>query len=142
MGDDDGTEDYYNGDFDANIEGSGNNGIEPEYSEIEYIVPEYSEIEYIVPELAVPELDDNQIEYTIDKLKPCTLYTFDLNVVGGEKDKVTTKAKTNCAESIATTSKPTGLQIQAKINDYREGVLAFYANVITVNFQNSTERFG
>ena len=142
MGDDDGTEDYYNGDFDANIEGSGNNGIEPEYSEIEYIVPEYSEIEYIVPELAVPELDDNQIEYTIDKLKPCTLYTFDLNVVGGEKDKVTTKAKTNCAESLATTSKPTGLQIQAKINDYREGVLAFYANVITVNFQNSTERFG
>ena len=90
VGDDDGTEDYYNGDFDANIEGSGNNGIETE--------------------LPVPELDDNQIEYTIDKLKPCTLYTFDLNVVG-EKDKVTTKAKTNCAESIATTSKPTGLQI-------------------------------
>ena len=29
MGDDDGTEDYFdNGDFDANIEGSGNNGIE------------------------------------------------------------------------------------------------------------------
>ena len=101
MGDDDGTEDYYNGDFDANIEGSGNNGIEPEYFETE---------------LPVPELDENQIEYTIDKLKPCTLYTFDLNVVGGEKDKVTTKAKTNCAESIATTSKPTGLQIQAKIN--------------------------
>ena len=62
----------------------------------------------IETELPIPELDDNQIEYTIDKLKPCTLYTFDLNVVG-EKDKVTTKAKTNCAESIATTSKPTGL---------------------------------
>ena len=137
MGDDDGTEDYYNGDFDANIEGSGNNGIETEYSETEY-----PETEYFETELPVPELDENQIEYTIDKLKPCTLYTFDLNVVGGEKDKVTTKAKTNCAESIATTSKPTGLQIQAKINDYREGVLAFYANVITVNFQNSTERFG
>ena len=29
MGDDDGTEDYFdNGDFDANIEGSGNHGIE------------------------------------------------------------------------------------------------------------------
>ena len=29
VGDDDGTEDYFdNGDFDANIEGSGNNGIE------------------------------------------------------------------------------------------------------------------
>ena len=109
VGDDDGTEDYYNGDFDANIEGSGNNGIEPEYIETEYIESE----------LPVPELDENQIEYTIDKLKPCTLYTFDLNVVGGEKDKVTTKAKTNCAESIATTSKPTGLQIQANINDYR-----------------------
>ena len=62
----------------------------------------------IETELPIPELDDNQIEYTIDKLKPCTLYTFDLFVVG-EKDHVTTKAKTNCAESIATTSKPTGL---------------------------------
>ena len=87
----------------------------------------------------MPELDDDMIEYTIDKLKPCTLYTFDLNVVG-EKDKVTTKAKTNCAESIATTSKPTGLQIQAKINDSRG--LSPYANFITVNFQNFIERFG
>ena len=110
--DDDGTEDYFdNGDFDANIEGSGNNGIETE--------------------LPVPELDDNQIEYTIDKLKPCTLYTFDLNVVG-EKDKVTTKAKTNCAESIATTSKPTGLQKQAKINYYR---LQWHRNIYNLGGQ-------
>ena len=58
------------------------------------------------------------------------MYTFDLNVVGGEKDKVTTKAKTNCAESIATTSKPTGLQIKTKIKDMANTIFGLFPSLL------------